>query len=74
MRTLSTHLQMLNEPIDEKSRLKSELCTALRRIGVSAIVSLASRPVLAKTFFDTDVYGDKELKIGICCLIHFHIY
>ena len=43
---------------------KSEIAKSITTIGTLLSITLGSRHANAKTFFDTDVYGDKELKIA----------
>jgi len=40
------------------------LLDSLRRVLFASVVVGAGSVAKAKTYFDTDVYGDKELKIG----------
>jgi len=57
-------------PDSERNQLFSEGSNILRGIsklmtvGLFAKILISTAPASAKTFFDTDVYGDKELKIG----------
>eukprot|EP01041_Mallomonas_annulata_P006885 gene6885-13961_t len=65
-RQICSHMQTTSEsPINDRALTLKGISNLFRSVGGALIVSaVVKSPASAKTFFDTDVYGDKELKIA----------
>ena len=61
---ISESLKLNTTPLNDKLLLQNNILKTMKLVSSIAISLTAIEKVSAKTIFDTDVYGDKELKIA----------